>query len=169
MVTKDLLMVTEQEDSVAWIQTSDLATQWEIAALKEVSLEWKAKIPHLYLFTWSARYNLELVPQLCHTLLYDLDQGASSQVSVPTPIKCWPMITQMPFSSVAIWVQCTWTEEIREHTTTADIMSRGVHIKWERGECEQSESAPSVLWNAIYCTITAIYLIAFVSWKIYTI
>lgn len=167
MVTKDLLMVTEQEDSVAWIQTSDLATQWEIAALKEVSLEWKAKISRLYLFTWSARCNPELVPPLCHTLLYDLDQGASSQVSVPTPIKCWPMITQMPFSSVAIWVQCKWTEEIWEHTTTADIMSRGVHIKWELGECEQSESAPSVLWNAIYCTITAI-LIAFVSWKIYT-
>lgn len=54
-------------------------------------------------------------------------------------------------------------------TTKADIMSRRVHIKWELWEWEQSESAFNVLWNAIYCTATVIVLIAFVSWKTYTI
>lgn len=81
----------------------------------ELSLEWKAKISRLYLFTWRASYNPETVPPLCHTLLYDLDQGAPSQVAVPTPIKCWSMITQMPFSSIAIGVQFKWREEIWEH------------------------------------------------------
>lgn len=108
--------VTEQEDSVAWIQTSDLATQGETASLKEVSLEWKAKITCLYLFTWRARYNPEIAPPHSTThCSMTLIREAPSQVSVPTPKKCWLMITQMLFSSVASWVQCKWTEEIWEH------------------------------------------------------
>lgn len=83
----------------------------------ELGLEWKAKISHLYLFAWRASCNPETAPPspLCHTLLNDLDQGAPSQVAVPTPTKCWSVILQMPFSSVAMRVQFKWTEEIWEH------------------------------------------------------
>lgn len=99
----------EHMGSWAWIQTSALATQSE-KALEEEDWNWvlreKLRFP-IFAFIYMRQQDIIEVPspQLCHTLLYDLSQGAPSQASVCTSVNCWFRTTKTPFSSIALWVQ----------------------------------------------------------------
>lgn len=128
----------------------------------------------MFLFTWSSRVQSRGCPlTLPHIAVWPWSgcplirlslSSFSSDICKTLPHAHWGPF-QLSSNLSTIYMN---RRKMGTCTAKADIMSRGVHIKWELREWEQSESASSVQWKAIYCTATSIFLMAFVSWKTYT-